>query len=163
LIRVVNAPPLIVLSHLARLDLLREPRPNIDVVVPQAVLDEVMRGEPDDPAVSQVSLVIGTWLGVIGTPPLHVSIRAGQLDPGEIAVLFAALDHPGWEAVLDDHAARREAARLGVPCIGTVGLVLAGRRLGIVPSVRDALQILRDAGMYIPDSLFRHALDQAGE
>jgi hypothetical protein len=50
--RVVNASPLIVLSRLSRLDLLREPRPDIEVVVPQAVLDEVMRGEPNDPAVS---------------------------------------------------------------------------------------------------------------
>ena len=58
---------------------------------------------------------------------------------------------------------RREAARLGVPCIGNVGLVLTGRRLGIVPSVRDALQSLRDAGMYISDGLFHLALDEAGE
>jgi hypothetical protein len=35
-----------------------------------------------------------------------------------------ALNHPGWEAVLDDHSARREATRLGIPCIGTVGLGL---------------------------------------
>jgi predicted nucleic acid-binding protein len=65
-----------------------------------------------------------------------------------------ALNHPGWEAVLDDHSARREA-RLGIPCIGTVGLVLTGHRLGIVPSVPDALQTLREAGMYISDGLFR--------
>ena len=54
MVRVVNASPLIVLSHLARLDLLREPRPGIDVVVPRAVLDEVMIGEADDPAVYKV-------------------------------------------------------------------------------------------------------------
>ena len=73
------------------------------------------------------------------------------------------LDHPGWEAVLDDLAARREATRLGVPCIGTVGLILLGARLRIVPSVREGLQTLRDGGMYISDRLFRLAIDQAGE
>jgi predicted nucleic acid-binding protein len=161
--RVVNASPLIVLSRLTRLDLLREPRPDIEVAVPRAVLEEVMRGEPDDPAVSLVPTAIGDWLRVIPTPPVHASIRAGRLDPGDVAVLSVTLDHPGWEAVLDDHAARREAARLGVPCIGTVGLVLTGRRLGIIPSVRDALHALRDAGLYISDGLFRLALDQAGE
>jgi predicted nucleic acid-binding protein len=161
--RVVNASPLIVLSKLGCLDLLREPRPDIEVVVPQSVLDEVMRGEPDDPAVSLVPEAVADWMRVIPTPPIPASLRVGALDPGEIAVLSVAHDHPGWETVLDDHSARREAARLGIPCIGTVGLVLTGRRLGIVPSVRDALQTLRDAGMYISDGLFRLAVNEAGE
>jgi len=162
-VRVVNASPLIVLSKLGRLDLLLEPRPDIEVVVPQAVLDEVMRGEPDDPAVSLVPKAVADWMRVIPTPLVHASLRVGVLDPGEMAVLSVALNHPGWEAVLDDHSARREATRLGIPCIGTVGLVLTGHRLGIVPSVPDALQTLREAGMYISDGLFRLALDQAGE
>ena len=160
--RVVNASPLIVLSHLAKLELLREPRRNIEVSVPQAILDEVI-GEPDDPAVSLVPLAEGDWLRVIPTPAVHASIRSVRLNPGEIAVLSVVLDHPGWEAVLDDHAVRREAARLGIPCIGTVGLILNGHRLGIVPSIRGALQTLCDAGMYISDGLFRLALDQARE
>lgn len=161
--RVVNTSPLIVLSRLARLDLLLEPRPDIEVSIPRAVFDEVMCGEPDDPAVLLVPLAVSDWLRVVPTPAAHVSIRAGRLDPGEIAVLSVALAHPGWEVVLDDHAARREAARLGISCIGTVGLILNGHKLGIVPSVRDALRTLRDAGMYISDELFGLALDQAGE
>jgi hypothetical protein len=152
-----------VLSHLSRLDLLREPRPDIEVVVPQAVLDEVMRWEPNDPAVSQVPQAVGDWLRVIPTPPVHASIQVRQLDPGEIAVLSAALIHPGCEVVLDDQAARREAIRLGVPCIGTIGLILVGSRLGVVPSVREALEALRDAGFYISDGLFRLAIDQSPE
>jgi len=159
--RVVNASPLILLSHLSRLDLLREPRPDIEVVVPQAVLDEVMRGKPDDPAVSLVPEAIADWLFVIPTPSVHARLNIGGLDPGEIAVLSVAVDHPGWETVIDDDAARRQATRLGIPCIGTVGLILLGRSLGSVPSVREALQTLRDAGMYISDGLFRLALHQA--
>ena len=161
--RVVNASPLIVLSALSRLDLLREPRPRIEVSVPQAVLDEVMAGELGDPALRLVPEAVGDWLRVVPTPPVHPSIRADRLDPGEISVLSVALENPGWEAVLDDQAARREAARLGIPCIGTVGLLLTGHRLGTVPSVRAALETLRDAGMYISDNLFQIALDQAGE
>ena len=110
--RVVNASPLIVLSALSRLDLLREPRPRIEVSVPQAVLDEVMAGEWGDPALRLVPEAVGDWLRVVPTPPVHPSIRADRLDPGEISVLSVALENPGWEAVLDDQAARREAARL---------------------------------------------------
>jgi predicted nucleic acid-binding protein len=161
--RVVNASPLIGLSVISRLDLLREPRPDTEVSVPQAVLDEVMAGELGDPALTLVPEAVSDWLRVVPTPPVHPSIRADRLDPGEISVLSMALENLGWEAVLDDQAARREAARLGIPCIGTVGLILTGHMLGTVPSVRAALQTLRDAGMYISDALFRLALDQAGE
>ena len=75
-----------------------------------------MRGEPDDPAVSLVPKAVADWMRVIPTPPVHAFLRVGVLDPGEIAVLSVALNHPGWEAVLDDHSARREATRLGIPC-----------------------------------------------
>ena len=72
--RVVNASPLIVLSKLGRLDLLLEPRPDIEVVVPQAVLDEVMRGEPDDPAVSLVPKAVADWMRVIeSNPPVRAT------------------------------------------------------------------------------------------
>jgi predicted nucleic acid-binding protein len=161
--RVVNASPLIVLSKVGRLDLLREPRLDIDVVTPRAVLDEVLRGKPGDPAVTLVPEAVADWLRVVSTPPAPGVLRLGDLDPGETAVLSVALDHPGSEVVLDDHSARREATRLGIACIGTVGLVLTGHRVGTVPSVRDALRSLRAAGLYISDRLFRLALDQAGE
>lgn len=161
--RVVNASPLIVLAHLSRLELLRETRPGVEVVLPQVVLDEVMRGEPNDPAVSLLPEVLGDWLRVIPTPPVSVRLELSGLDPGEIAVLTVALNHPGCEALLDDKLARCEAGRLKIPCIGTVGLIVDGHRLGCVPSVRVALQNLRGAGLYISDALFRLALEQAGE
>jgi predicted nucleic acid-binding protein len=122
-----------------------------------------MRGDPADPAVSLVPEAVADWLRVIPTPAIPPSLRVGSLDPGETAVLSVAVENPGWEAVLDDDSARRVAARLGIPCIGTVGLVLNGRGLGTVPSVRDALQSLRDAGLYISEELFRLAVNRAGE
>jgi predicted nucleic acid-binding protein len=161
--RVVNASPLIVLSKLGRLDLWREPRPDVEVVRPRAVLDEVLKGKLEDPAVTLVPQAAADWLHVLPTPPVPAVLRTGALDPGEIAVLSIGLEHPGWEVVLDDPSARREATRLGLPCIGTVGLVLTGYRFGTVPSVRDALESLRAAGLFISDRLFRLALDEAGE
>ena len=82
--RVVNASPLIVLSKLGRLDLLLEPRPDIEVVVPQAVLDEVMRGEPDDPAVSLVPKAVADWMRVIeSNPPQTAGFQPARLGAGE--------------------------------------------------------------------------------
>ena len=83
--RVVNASPLIVLSKLGRLDLLLEPRPDIEVVVPQAVLDEVMRGEPDDPAVSLVPKAVADWMRVIeSNPPTPFRGPAAGFQPARL-------------------------------------------------------------------------------
>ena len=68
---VVDASPLIVLSRLSRLELLREPRPDIEVVVPLAVLDDVMRGKSDAPTLSLVPAALGDWLGVIPIPRVY--------------------------------------------------------------------------------------------
>lgn len=161
--RVVNTSPLIVLARLSMLELLRETNPRSEVVVPGSVLDEVMRGEPDDHAVAALPQAAADWIRVIPTPTAHPRLETVGLDAGEIAVLSIALYTPGCEVVLDDKAARREANRLEIPCIGTVGLILDGHRLGLLPSVRDALESLREAGLYISDGLFRLALEQAGE
>ena len=80
--RVVNASPLIVLSKLGRLDLLREPRPDIEVVTPRAVLDEVLKGKPEDPAVTLVPQAPADWLRVLPTPPIPGVFRTGDLDRG---------------------------------------------------------------------------------
>ena len=63
------------LSKLRRLDLLREPRPDIEFVTPRAVLDEVLKGKPADPAVTLVPEAATDWLRVVphafgsGSPP----------------------------------------------------------------------------------------------
>jgi hypothetical protein len=84
-VRVVNASPLIVLSKLGRLDLLLEPRPDIEAVVPQAVLDEVMRGEPDDPAVFLVPEAVADWMRVIeSNPPTPFRGPAAGFQPARL-------------------------------------------------------------------------------
>src|SRR3954464_11981360 len=110
--RVVNASPLIVLSKLGRLDLLRASISNVEVVTPRAVLEEVLKGKPDDPAVALVVEASGDWLRVLPAPSVPAALRAGGLDSGELAVLSLALENPGSEVVLDDHSARRAAMRL---------------------------------------------------
>jgi hypothetical protein len=62
--RVVNASPLIHLSRLSLLELLREPRRNVEVVVPSIVLEEIMRGVRHDPAAHLVAQATSDWLGV---------------------------------------------------------------------------------------------------
>ncbi len=128
-----------------------------------SVMEEVLRGLSDESAFAPSPMALNDWLIVVPTPEVNALLRLAGLDPGEISVLSAALDHAGSKVVLDDKAARREAHRLGIPCIGTVGLILDAHKLGHIASVKEALNDVRRAGLYISDSLFRIALEAAGE
>jgi predicted nucleic acid-binding protein len=65
--------------------------------------------------------------------------------------------------VLGDRAARAEADRLGIPKTGTLRLLLEAKELGIIPSVRIPLEVLRASGMRLSDDIWQEVLALAGE
>jgi predicted nucleic acid-binding protein len=157
--RVVNASPLIFLTHVGLLEVLNEP--GVSVVVPDVVVGEIGAHGAQDPAVLAVQST--TWLKVVPAPNIPAEVAAWGLDAGEASVLAVALGQPDMQAVLDDLAARRCAAALGIPTQGTLGLILVAKRLGMIQEVRPVLDSLRQAGFYVSDRLVRAVLNQAGE
>jgi len=83
----------------------------------------------------------------VEAPPALV--LAWDLEAGEASVVTAALAVPGSVAVLDDLAGRRCALALGLPVIGTLGLLLKANRQGEIPALEPALVALREAGLYV--------------
>ena len=157
--RIVNASPLILLSKVGRLDLLR--LGGADVVTPDTVIAEIgVKGSKDPTAVA-----IGqtSWLAVVQAPAIPEAVRASRLDAGESAVLAMAHGVPDCEVVLDDLADRRCAARLGIPCSGTLGLVLAAKRLSLIRVARPLVEQIRHAGFYLDDEFVDEVLKRIGE
>ena len=157
--RIVNASPLILLSKSGQLDLLR--LGGVDVVTPDAVITEIGAKGGNDPtalAIRQTS-----WLSVVPNPAIPEPVRASKLDAGESAVLALAHGSPDCEVVLDDLAARRCAVRLRIPCFGTLGLVVAARRLNIIPAASPLIERLRQVGLYLDDELVEEVLKRIGE
>src|SRR5262249_17802995 len=132
-------------------------------VVPEIVLDEVMRGAHYDPSALLVEAATHDWLTVVPTPQPHPSVNQTLIDVGEIAVLSVALGTAGAIVVLDDLLARTEAARLNIPKTGTLRLVLDAKAHGLIQPVRDPLERLRDQGMRLSDAVWNEVLRQAGE
>jgi uncharacterized protein len=161
--RVVIASPLIHLARVSLLELLRGPGPAVEVVVPEVVYDEVMRGAWYDPSARLVEQATNDWLIIVPTPPPGPLIDRTRIDVGETAVLSVALASQGATVVLDDLAARAEADRLKIPKTGTLGLLIEAKQLGLIPSVRIILEYLRSMGMRLSDAVYREVLNQAGE
>jgi predicted nucleic acid-binding protein len=157
--RIVNTSPLILLTKTGRLDLLR--LGGVEVLVPDTVVGEIEAGAGYDSTIDAIRQA--DWLSVVTCPTLPDPVRNCRLDPGESAVLALAYSDPGSEVVLDDLAARRAAARLGIPCLGTLGLVLTAKGLGMIPEARPLVAQLRRAGLYLDDEFTEEVLRRIGE
>jgi predicted nucleic acid-binding protein len=156
---VVNASPLIYLAHAHHIDLLRmagEP-----VQVPALVVHEIRQRGDRDPTVQVLERT--SWLQELESIPDSPRVLPWDLGPGETSVLSWAEAHPGCLAIVDDLAARRCAEALGIPFIGTLGLVLRAKRKGALPAARPVLEELRQAGMYLGDRVLNQALALVGE
>lgn len=155
----VDASPLILLGKIDRIGLLGALAD--ELVVPQAVAQEVRAKPGGAPALDQIGLRPGARIAseVAVTPEL----RAWDLGRGELQVLAHAALVPGSRAVLDDLAARRCAQALGLPVIGTLGVVLRARRKGLIEAARPVIDHLRRVGLHASDELIERVLAHLGE
>ncbi|PTN34433.1 MULTISPECIES: DUF3368 domain-containing protein [Desulfonatronum] len=158
-VAVVNASPLIFLSKAGMIDLLQQAASN--VVVPWPVAEEVQqRGQND---VTAQALRNAEWLSVVPSPSIPVRIQFWDLGPGESSVLASALAIPGGIAVIDDGAGRRCAETLGLPLLGTLGLVMIGKKRRLFPAARPIIALLKQHGMYLSESVIDRAMAMIGE
>jgi hypothetical protein len=71
----------------------------------------------------------------------------------------------GGEAIvlMDDQAGRRVARQLGLPVVGTAGLLLLAKAQDQVQAVAPLLAALRDRGYWLSDALVAEVRRRAGE
>jgi len=157
---VTDTGPLIFLTKLGRLDLLQ--RGADEVYAPQAVLNEV-RARPDEASEAIVEAA-QSWLSVqdVGDQRM-ASFLLASLDRGEAEVLVLAKELDADRVVMDDLDARRFARRAGFDLVGTLGLPLAARLRGEIPSVQQEIEHLRTLGFRAASPLVEAILREAGE
>ena len=156
---VVNASPLIFLARGGHVGLLHEFARQI--YVPSAVATEIRRRGTLDAAAQAIKTE--TWIQIIESPPIPPAIILWGLGPGESAVLTEALARPGAHAVIDDLAARRCAASLGLKVNGTLGLVLLAKQSGRISAARPVMEDLIRGGMFLSRLVLDRALAIVGE
>ncbi|MCU0751857.1 MAG: DUF3368 domain-containing protein [Akkermansiaceae bacterium] len=126
-----------------------------EVVIPEAVREELMRGHG----------AIPVWLRVEPVRRRDEALRFSQVvDRGEAEAIELAKELGADRLLIDERKGRRLAKQEGVPVIGLVGVVLLARRNGLVASARSLLQRLeQEAGMYLAEDIREEALRSVGE
>lgn len=148
---VSNSSPIIALAELQRLELLFELFGEISVS--PAVIDETVSAAPLPQWIHEVELAL----------PLDPRILSVGLGPGESEAISLALEtNPPW-LILDDRPARRLAISLGLPVIGTLGILLAAKRKGLLTALKPVLNELIQTGFFVAPALYRQVLADVGE
>jgi predicted nucleic acid-binding protein len=156
---VVNASPVITLAKAGHLALLINLAHTI--LLPDAVVVQVLAGPEADPARRALEGGWGTRVSVSSMPP---AVLEWGLGTGEAAVVAVVLEGSGRTVVLDDAQGRKCARALRLPLIGTLGIVLRSKRLGQITSAAGVLRDLQKAGLHLDQQVIAVALRHvAGE
>jgi len=150
---VVNASPLILLGKIGRLHLLNKIYGT--VYIPSAVLQEIQEVGKTKIDLTQVNfkqLEVANKIAVLGL--------LGRLHVGEVEVMVGAVEKGIKRVVLDETTARNKAKQLGLDVIGTLGILLEARKMGLVDDLPQELVNLKSAGMYLSDGLLTKILSE---
>jgi uncharacterized protein len=156
-VAVVDASPCITLARVDQLGLL--PALFDEVLVPYGVVGELMSGGRSDTAWSIIN-----YARVIVVPVARpvVSMPSGLSQADREVITLALERHPN-AVVIDDRTASRFAVRMGLRVVGTLGVVAAARRRGLIEAARPLFGQIVANGFHAHRELVDGILADLGE
>ena len=158
MIVVANSGPLISLAKIGKVELLRDVYETIHI--PRAVWNEVTVGE--QPGVQEVREA--SWIRTHDVSnQIAVNMHRSRIGAGEGEAIVLAIELNADLVLLDDERASRIAQSLGLTKTGTIGILLAAKKLGWLPAVTPLLDQLRTTDFRMSSRLYQAARTLAGE
>lgn len=158
-----DSSTLIHLASIEKLDLLRE---FYDIVTISAAVwrEVVIEGEKHPGAVEVQQAYQDNWIEVLELEDQTLlRLLKQDLHEGEAETIALALELEADLVLLDETEARKAAELYQLQKTGVVGLLIRGKLEGIITSLQQALDQLREGGFWIHDDLYERALKTVGE
>ncbi len=161
MIVVSNTTPLIGLATIQRFDLLQQLFGKL--YIPQAVYDEaVTAGREEGGAKREVSTA--DWIETVAVKDRSaVEALLDELDLGEAETIVLARELQADWVLMDEKKGRRKVTELGLNKIGTVGILLKAKQVGLIAEIRPELDRLRTEGFSLSQRVIDAVLRQADE
>ena len=146
---IADTSALIALSNIDELTILKDLYGTV-LVTPQ-VSDEFGEGLPD-------------WIIEEDVSDLQkAELLRLDLDLGEASAIALALEKPDSTLIIDEHKGRNIAKRMGVKITGILGVMVKGKRQGVIPAVKPLIMKLEEVGFRISQKLKDQVLELAGK
>lgn len=157
---VVNTTPLIALSHVGQLEVLKMLYGSI--VIPEAVYRE-LSVKTDSVCKRTVDNSLD-WIQIGSIQnQMAKSMYKTQLHEGEVEVMILSKEIGADVVIIDDANAKKHAKYLELPVTGTLGVLIKAKQKGYIHELKPILQRMTDKGIYISKNLIELCLKQVGE
>ena len=153
---VSNTTPFINLIGIGQLDLL--PSLYGSVTIPSEVRDEYTAGR----SATDPNLDTFSWLHNVPDVRASASLPV-QLGAGEASALSFAQALNARAVLLDEAFGRRLARQMGLPVVGTLGILLAAKQVGLLAAVQPMIDAMIQQGRHVSPKLRAQVLRAAGE
>ncbi len=125
------------------------------------VVGEISVAPDDDPAKLWILNEGSSY--VRDVEQIDSMIAAWDLGLGESQVLTWIHNNPGYEAILDDRAAKIAALGLGMLTRGTLGVILLAKQEGRIEGARPIFEQLIQIGFRVSTQVLESGLRLVGE
>ena len=161
MIIVSNTTPLIAFSSLQKFDLLKSLFG--EIYIAQAVYHEAtFAKKPKDNLGFEISHA--DWIKTIQVKDsLAVSVLLDELDLGEAETIVLAKEINADWVLMDEKKGRRKLTQLGLQKIGTLGLLLKAKELGLLTAIQPEIKKLTETGFNLSETVIHGVLKQANE
>nr|VFK27199.1 MAG: hypothetical protein BECKMB1821G_GA0114241_10266 [Candidatus Kentron sp. MB]VFK31028.1 MAG: hypothetical protein BECKMB1821I_GA0114274_10207 [Candidatus Kentron sp. MB]VFK75489.1 MAG: hypothetical protein BECKMB1821H_GA0114242_10246 [Candidatus Kentron sp. MB] len=156
---IADSGPLIIFARSNLLEVLQQIVES--VLIPTTVFEECVR-ESNKPGAKTIHAAKSNCLLHVVPDASGDALQSDFLDRGEIAVLQLALER-ALPVLMDERQGRKEARRLGIPVIGSAGILLKAKSFSLIGKVKPILDQWKDFGYYYAPELIHGILEKAGE
>lgn len=146
MIVICNSSPLIALSKIQKLDILKHIFGKI--YIPESVFQETVLLSNDDIQKENMLNAIDDFIIVV-VPETDYSFKR-TIDSGEKGVLNLAFDKNADFLIIDDKKTRKEAKDIGFKVLKTSTLLKRAEKLKLIDSYSDVITELEKLKIYLP-------------
>jgi predicted nucleic acid-binding protein len=153
MIIVADSSPLISLAILSKLDLLTSLFDKI--YIPKAVFSEI--SIEDKPFSNLFGRLKNIRIMDVNNK-IALTILSKDLDLGESEAIVLAMENKIGNILMDEQKGRRIAIANGLHPIGTIGVLIQAKKMGLIDNVKSYLDVLIKNNIYISNKLYTYSL-----
>lgn len=158
---VSNSTPIILLQKIGQLGLVQKLYSKIYIakaVFQEVIIDGADKIEQND------FLAKYNWIEIVKIKNVEAKqMFTTSLHDGEVETMILAMEKSADLCILDDLLARKYAKRFNLNITGTLGLLIAAKKRGIVKEIKPLIEQLVDIGMFVGRDLYNSVISMARE